>query len=74
MHLYVGWTCKTPGCGDEIPFKYLGEEPLRDKTTVTFPAVTIVKCRKCGRIHEYSHERPRNFLHATRLPENPKSN
>jgi hypothetical protein len=68
MHIYVGWICQTPSCGEEIPFQYLGEEPLRDEIESKIPALVIKKCPKCGQVHDYSGKRTRNLSYATRLP------
>jgi hypothetical protein len=74
MHVYVGWTCKTPGCGEEIEFKYLGAAPLADKIEITMPSVLMVQCRKCRKVHDYSHSRPENFLRPNPPTADPKSN
>jgi hypothetical protein len=74
MHIYVGWICQTPGCGDEIPYQYLGEEPLRDKIEIKIPALVIVKCRTCGQVHNYAGKRPLNLRYATRLPPDHETN
>ena len=74
MHIYVGWICQTPNCGEDIPYKYLGEGPIPDKTTVTVPSLIIVKCRKCGQVHNYADKRPMNLRYPTRLSSDHISN
>lgn len=67
MHIYAGWVCQTPGCGEEILFKYLGEQPIPDKKIFTPPSSLPMTCRKCGQRHEYSDRKPQIFLSAARL-------
>lgn len=65
-YLYVGWKCKNPDCDDEIHFRYIGIHPVSHKKLqgmqLTVPNVIVVKCRSCGQTHDYSQERPQNFL------------
>ena len=67
MHIYVGWVCQTPSCGEEILFKYLGEQPIPDKKTFAPPSALRMTCRKCGQTHDYSDRKPQMFLSAARL-------